>query len=329
MLIASNHPDIKAWFVKEFAAKFNQSADSGDNTYVGIEYNVYDNGRHITLNTPRLWAKLRERIYGAGIKLPKVTTPLPSNAMDLLYADPSEHNKLIDPEEFNVREILGIIGWAVHAVRPGEVFATSLIARRAHIPTKNVISVLLHLVSYLLDHSDDKMHITADDNQIFVAASDASHANCPKTMRSWFGYCLIWGGIAFSFRSKLLPYVAPSTRDAEAGALVYCVKGMMGVLVTLEELGFLPEGVTPLRLEVDSQAAIDTLSTDWIHKDARWTAIRIAFLREFVRRLLIGPVYVNTKEMRADPLTKVPSSAVSHESDRLRLMGISPPLYTK
>ena len=71
------------------------------------------------------------------------------------------------------------------------------------------------------------------------------------------------------------------------------------------------------------------MTTDWIHKDSRWNAIRIRFLREFVRELLIRPLYTDTKAMLADPLTKVPTSAHSHEAGRLRLMGVEPPPYCK
>ena len=104
---------------------------------------------------------------------------------------------------------------------------------------------------------------------------------------------------------------------------------MIGTLVMLEEMGFLPEGVTPLRLEIDSQAAIASMTTEWIHKDSRWNAIRIRFLREFVREMLIKPFYTVTTEMRADALTKVPSSAHSHEKARRALMGTVPLPYSK
>jgi hypothetical protein len=103
----------------------------------------------------------------------------------------------------------------------------------------------------------------AEQLQSDAAGQEKASVRTPTTSDTcWLGYCLVWGGIAFNFRNKLLPYVALSTRNAETRALVYCVEGMMGVLVTLKELGFLPEGVTPLRLEVRSQAANNTLSTD-------------------------------------------------------------------
>jgi hypothetical protein len=275
-----------------------------------------------------LWDKLAKRITGMGIDLPKVKTPLPQNAMDLLYEDVSDSNPLVDPKDFNVREILGLAAWAVHAVRPGETFSASLIARRAHIPTANVVAVLLCLVSYLLDHKDDKLHITNDGNEMFKGVSDASHANDTDSSahgpRSWFGYCLHWGGIAFVYRSKLLPYVAPSTRDAEAGALVYCIKAMIGVLVLMYDLGFKVIDSLPVRLELDSTATINSITTDWIHRDSRWNAIRTGFIRDFVRSQIVKPYYVTDADMLADPLTKVMSSSKKHEMQRLRLMGTPP-----
>ena len=334
-LIATTSPETRRWFEQAFQDEFSQSPDSDGDTYLGIEYKVHELGnyKYVTLNTPRIWEKLRDKLDGLQITLPKVSTPLPSNAMDLVYADVDEvNNPLVKESEINVREILGMLSWGVHAVRPGEAFASSLIARRAHLPTRSLVVVLLHLTSYLLDHADDKLHITGNGERIFTTACDSSFANDQGhhgSGRSWFGFALIWGGIAFHFRSKLQPYVAPSTRDAEAGALVFCVKAMIGTLVMLEELGFLPEGVTPLRLEIDSQAAIASMTTEWIHKDSRWNAIRIRFLREFVREMLIKPFYTVTTEMRADALTKVPSSAHSHAIARLALMGTAPPPYSK
>ena len=126
----------------------------------------------------------------------------------------------------------------------------------------------------------------------------------------------------FVFRSKLLPYVAPSTRDAEAGALVYAIKAMIANLLLLNELGFcLESDITPLTLGVDNTGAIATLTTDYLSKDSRWNSIRIGFLRGFVRENLVRPLYTPTADMLADPLTKVPSSATDHQLLRARLMG--------
>jgi len=189
----------------------------------GMSYTDHGNG-YLSVNTPDLWDKLRQVL--------------------------------------NVREVLGLVGWGIQAVRPGELFSTSLIARRAHTPTTNVVALLLHLVSYLLDHSSDELHIPDDGKQHFTAASDSSFANCPVTFKSWSGYCLMAGGIALSFRSKLQPFVAPSTRDAEVGALVYYVKAIMAALILIHELGLTIDGAPPILLEVDSTAALQNMKSN-------------------------------------------------------------------
>ena len=96
---------------------------------------------------------------------------------------------------------------------------------------------------------------------------------------------------------------------------------MIGALVLLSEMKFFPTGSVPIELQVDSTAAISSITTDWIHKDSRWNAIRIHFLRELVRESLFKPIYTNTKDMLADALTKVPSSGPGHALSRARLMG--------
>ena len=325
-LLAFSSEAVKLYFFKEFEAEFDQSPDSGDPVYIGISYRVHGDGSYISLNTPRLWSKLRERMDG--IELPKVRTPLPKNAMKLLYAEVSEDNPIVPTEVCNVRELLGLVSWAVHAVRPGELMSTSLLARRAHIPTKNVVVLLYHLISYLLDHSEDEMHIVKDNEPPFRSAVDSSFANCPETGRSWFGYTFIWGGIAFVFRSKLQPFVAPSTRDAEIAGIVYAVKGMVAVLILLSDLDLAPDGITPLTLDVDSQAALANMHTEWIHKDSRWNSIRIRFVRDLVRALIVKGRYIDTKEMMADCLTKVPSSGIEHGQHRNNLMGVPPTWFT-
>jgi hypothetical protein len=114
-LIATNRPSTREWFGEEIEKEFKQSPDSDGDTYLGIQYKQYDLGdyKYITLNTPRIWEKVQEKITGLKIKLPKVATPLPLNAMELVYADPDDvTNPLVPESEINVREILGMISGA-------------------------------------------------------------------------------------------------------------------------------------------------------------------------------------------------------------------------
>ncbi len=74
-------------------------------------------------------------------------------------------------------------------------------------------------------------------------------------------------------------------------------------------------------------SALAGMTTDWIYKESRWNSIRIRFVRDFVRYMLIKGVHVTTKSMRANPLTKVPSSSNEHARERAALMGVPPAGY--
>ena len=99
---------------------------------------------------------------------------------------------------------------------------------------------------------------------------------------------------------------------------------MIGVLVLMYDLGFKVIDSLPVRLDVDSTATINSITTDWIHRDSRWNAIRTGFLRDFVRSQLIKPYYVSDADMLADPLTKIATNGKKHELQRARLMGRPP-----
>ena len=70
------------------------------------------------------------------------------------------------------------------------------------------------------------------------------------------------------------------------------------------------------------------MHTEWIHKDSRWNSIRIRFVRDLVRALIVKGRYTDTKEMMADCLTKVPSSGIEHGQHRNNLMGVPPTWFT-
>ena len=310
---------VKAWYLAAFAEKFDQSPDSGEDhcEFLAISYTVSDDGTHISLNTPKLWGKLRQAL--SEVPLPTVTSPLPAAAVELLSADASDTNPIVDRDTCHVRSILGIAAWGVLAVRPAEAHATALIARYAHRPTRNVVTCLYHLCSFLIQRSGDVLNIRQNGQQIFQSFVDSSWANDPTTSRSWFGYALVWGGCPFLFRSKLESCVALSTRDAEAIAAVYVVRAMLGTLILLNEIGFLdhlPEDVLPLSCGVDNKATVDGTTSDKIYKDSRFMAMRLRWLREIVSRGFVALRYVQTRDNVADIFTKLLSPS---DHDRLRI----------
>ena len=207
------------------------------------------------------------------------------------------------------------------AVRPGEVFAAALLARRAHVPTKLYCKHLLHFCAYCLATKEDRLvYGRQERTRSFRTHVDSSWANDVETSRSWFGYNLCWGGAAFAFRAKLEPVVALSSRDAEAIAAVFAVKAILGFAIILRELRLTPGG--PFPIWVDNKATVDGAHSDKVARDSRHQAMRLAWLRDVVREELVQMSLIPTGENTADIHTKV-LSGPAHSALRKKLMGMA------
>jgi hypothetical protein len=318
--------DLKAWFVAQFEQRFDQSPlhDHDDhNEFLGIQIRSNAERTALSLNTPRVFDRLQQRFDD--LDLPDLIpvaprrTPLPPDAMEMIFDPISETNTLVPPEQIHVPALLGVAGWVVMAVRPAEALTAAVLGRMARNPTRSYVRVLLHFLSYLLHTRDDELTLRGGDATQFVTDVDSSWANCPGTQRSWFGYCLRTDGGCFMWRSKLAPSVALSSRDAEAIAAVFAVRAMLAVQILLCDLGFVTPD--PLLLRVDNAATVQNTTTDLVHRDSRHMAIRLAFLREHVRNGLINVEHVRTALNLADIFTKI-LPAADHARIRRVLMGM-------
>ena len=210
--------------------------------------------------------------------MPTATSPLPPDILKHIDTPESLSNPRVPENEFHVRRVLGIAAWGILAVRPSCAFSAALLARYASSPTRVLVDALIHLCSYLIAHKHDCLTIDATRPDKWRTYVDSSWANDPSSMRSWFGYCLVWAGCPFSFRAKPEPGVTLATRDAECVAAVYAVKAMLGALIMLHQLGFatLKDGsdILPLPLYVDNQSTVagahsDSRAPDWAN-DLPW-----------------------------------------------------------
>ena len=328
MIVLTPNSQLKSEFMEAFRHKFDQSPDSSDQSFLSIAYRR--EGRLIHLNTPKLWRSLANLTNRH--RLPRARgAPLPPDALALLAAEESEDNRILDPTECDVRAILGTAMWGVYAVRPAEAFAVAAIARHAHRPTQNVRDVLLHLCAYLLEHANDELTIDPDKSKTPVAFVDSSWGNDPTTMRSFYGYCIMWAGCPMAFRSKLEPCVTLSSRDAEALGACFAIKAMLAILIIFSELGLSEESKfilktpddqlgPPWPLYVDNQPVVDNANSDRLHRDSRHNALRIAWIREMVSNSLIAVRKIATTANVADAFTKVLTPA-EHNRFRAVLMG--------
>ena len=72
----------------------------------------------------------------------------------------------------------------------------------------------------------------------------------------------------------------------------------------------------------DSSATVDCVNSDMIHKESRWNAIRLNWLRQQVLDRLVSVVWLSGDAMLADALTKFYSSISKFMETRADLMNL-------
>ena len=70
---------------------------------------------------------------------------------------------------------------------------------------------------------------------------------------------------------------------------------------------------------MDNTASLTNATADNIHLGSRHLAIRIGFIRQAVRDLIIKPAYVNTNQNVADTMTK--------PMDKKHVLAFTPVMY--
>ena len=114
-----------------------------------------------------------------------------------------------------------------------------------------------------------------------------------------------------SWQSKTQKSVALSTAEAEYMALSDASKEAVHLKALLASIGYGQE--EPIVIFEDNQAAQKIAENPVLHDRTKHIDIRYHFVRELVENLTIDVVYINTKEMIADLLTKAVSRKTFEE----------------
>ena len=153
---------------------------------------------------------------------------------------------------------------------------------------KGVARALLHIVSFLLHPSFGTFYHTFHHESLQAVI---------------FSCCL---GGHLSHQSKLQSTIALSSTEAEYMATKEAGKEALWVVRFLACLGFrLPS--QPVNLRADNKGAISLTENPEFYRKTKDIEVRWHRIREKVERKDILILYISTKEMLADGLTKAPS----------------------
>ena len=132
---------------------------------------------------------------------------------------------------------------------------------------------------------------------------DASHADCPDTRKSTLAYVYYLGNCLISWHTKLHSFITTSTNHSEYCAAAKAAREAKFLHSLFNAIGF-PALVGPIDLFSDSKGSI-AMAYNPVHRAvSKHVDLADHYSRELQERGIITISYVNTKDMRADLLTK-------------------------
>jgi hypothetical protein len=213
---------------------------------------------------------------------------------------PSEEDK----EKYKFREVVGSLMF-ISGLRPDIRYAVMRLARFMHSYGKEHYKAALKIVQYLGRTRDSGLDINPLEivNLDLSAESDSDWAADPNERRSTQGYLILLGGRVIDYRSHLDKAISLSTAEAECRALSACAEQIVIYQKMMKELGVRQN--KPTIIHTDSQNVIQSLQgKSGLSKAARHIAVKYFYLRQLIDQEKIKVEYKNTKELRADILTK-------------------------
>ena len=221
-------------------------------------------------------------------------------------ARPTDHIRVNPDKQHQFQSQLGSIWWPTNGSRPDCALASSKIAQGQADPYPQHFAALKHIFAYL--EAKPNLAIVlggpeyTPENVNLRVPADASFADHQENRRSTAGYVVMAGGGPIIWKSALQTYVAGSTLEAEFTNFMPAIKAAIWVHDMLKELG-LPQPL-PIRIESDSTNAISNANDPHFSSKIRHMDIKYKWIKEHVAKCTVEPVYVSTKEMVADGLTK-------------------------
>ena len=259
-----------------------------------------------------------------------------------------EFDVLRDEVGFSYRQVLGELIYAYVVCRLDIGYAVTLLARFSSAPHREHYTALKNVCRYLRRTKSRgiiywrpapleslpvaPLEIPLIDGSLpefprlhlFMLAGfvDAAHAIDMLTRRSVTGYVFTFSGGAIAYKSKLQPTVATSSTESEFIAAVSAAKVAKYLRSVLTELGYPPDGPTPLY--EDNQAAIAMINERKPTPRSRHIDIQHFAIQEWRQRKIVDMHYIPGIINPADQATKALGWTL-HARHALRAMGYHRP----
>ncbi|KAK2073396.1 hypothetical protein P8C59_007684 [Phyllachora maydis] len=151
-----------------------------------------------------------------------------------------------------------------------------------------------------------------------IGLSDSDFAGDKATSKSTYGYLYKLAGRPISWKTKRATTIALSTLEAKTNGLTEAIREVQWIIGLFSKL-YRPID-HPITLYRDNQGSIIVANNPALHARTKHTLLKFRYVREQVKAKIVTIIYLNTKYMPADGLTK--ALPVSGFQSFIRLLGL-------
>ena len=310
--------------MKEYG--FSLTVDHTLTAFLGIKYKKLEDGA-FELTQPALIDKVLEATNLMDCNPNKVPAQ-PGTALGKDADGPPMS------ESWSYPSVIGMLLYLSTNTRPDITMAVSQVARFTHDPKQSHAQAVKTLVRYLKGTKDKGSIIRPSGTLSVNCMVDASF--CPNfgfeenkekdSARSRMGYIISLGDCPLIWKSQLIKKICLSTTEAEYAALSNCLRTLIPIRRTLEELVEMLELSDDLKASIsstafeDNSAALSLANTHKITARNRYWLSSLHFFWDEVSNGNIVVKRIPTDEQDADYLTKA-MPIPGHQANRKRVQG--------
>ena len=216
----------------------------------------------------------------------------------------AEFNIDDDSDPVNIKEYQSFVGtllWFSRMSRPDIYFLVAKAATVSQKPKQNHKNILLATFGYLKSTRTLDMKYTKSlDNKMHLTVySDASYGE--ESGHNTTGWLTFINGTALNWKSKKQATVAISATESET---IAAYDAGLEAFFTLKLLDDFDNRQTRISHFIDNQSAIHNFNQDNVGRVKKVMYTKYNKMREFVKRNILFPMYINTADNPADFFTK-------------------------
>ncbi|KAI5324559.1 hypothetical protein L3X38_033632 [Prunus dulcis] len=204
-------------------------------------------------------------------------------------------------DETLYRQMVGSLLYLT-ATRPDIMFASSLLARFMHNPTKKHMGTAKRVLRYIQGTISYGIAYEKGKGAVLIGYCDSDWSGSEDDMRSTSGYAFNLGSGVFSWASIKQSSVALSTAEAEYMSAAEATTQAVWLRFVLSDFG--EEQVESTQLLCDNTSAIAISKNPIHHHKTRHINRRFHFIRDALQNGEIDLLYCKTEEQVADIFTK-------------------------